>query len=698
MARDISLREGGPDSDADDVSSDDRKIIDEGKKRFARCEAWEGPARKNFVQDLKFANADAYNMWQWPDDARNLRQADKKPCFTINKTRQHCLQVMNDARQNKSSVAVRAVGDGASYEAAQVFQGIVRHIEYISNAISAYQTATRFQVQGGIGYWRIVTRYAGDDTFDQEIYIERIKDPLSVYIDPDHSEADASDARFAFIFEDVAKDEFDAMYPDLKDQVGSSVLGDQDKMDSDHVRVAEYYRVTEKRDQLISVPGSEQPVRKSQLGPELSKVALETEGAKVRDVAFREVEWFKIAGDRIVDRTVWVGTTIPIVQVMGEVTVIDGRLDRKGHVRALIDPQRNLNYWTSEAATQVALQSKIPWLAAVAAIEEYEDYWAGANTENYAYLPFKHVDDQGNPIPPPARQQPPVMASAYIEGVKLALDGLQLVSGQYQAQMGAPSNEQSGVAIQQRQRQGDNATYHFIDHLASAIRRTGKILIEIIPKVYDTERVVKILAEDGSESEVRIDPAARQAYQQIEKAENDNIRAIFNPKVGKYDVEADVGPAFATRRQEAFNAFVQIATHSPEMMNLIGDLMFKAADFPMADQVAERLRRMVPAQATGDGPPPQVAQMQQQMQAMGKLLQTMSQKLQTRELELKDKTARIAEGAEQKIIDAYKAETDRLGVFKDFLTAEPEAALALVRQVIGDALNTSVVPSNGVAA
>jgi len=177
------------------------KIVAEAKERFARCEEAESDFRKRFVEDLKFANGDADNGWQWPDQIRNAREGDQRPCLTINKTRQHNLQIINDAKQNKPSVKTLPVDGDADIEIAKILDGIIRHIEYNSHAEIVYDTATEFAVQGGIGYWRVVTEYAHDGSFDQEIFLRRVKNPLTVYLDPDIESADGSDAKYAFVFE-----------------------------------------------------------------------------------------------------------------------------------------------------------------------------------------------------------------------------------------------------------------------------------------------------------------------------------------------------------------------------------------------------------------------------------------------------------------------------------------------------------------
>jgi hypothetical protein len=267
--------------------------------------------------------------------------------------------------------------------------------------------------------------------------------------------------------------------------------------------------------------------------------------------------------------------------------------------------------------------------------------------------------------------------------MEAAANDMQLVSGQYQAEMGAPSNERSGIAIQQRQRQGDNATYHYIDNLATAIRFTGKIIIDLAPKVYDTPRVLKILQEDGTELHIQIDPSAPNAHQQVEDAEESLIEAVFNPKLGQYEVQADVGPAFATRRQEAFNALSQIATQNKELMGIIGDLVLKAADFPMADEAAERLKRMVPPQALGTGPSTGESQLQTQLNAAQGIIQKLSE-------ELTDAKSRARSSDEKRGTAMFDAVTRRIDVLISHLKIPPDEQAQLEREMLQAAHQSSL--------
>lgn len=668
----------------------DERILREAKTRLEYCSQKEGECRKNFLEDLKFANGDSNNGYQWPNDIQTNRNREKRPCLTINKTHQHNLQIINDAKQNKAAIKIRPVGNEATYEASEVYEGIIRHIEYISNASDAYDTGVKFQVEGGIGYWRVVTDYVGDDTFDQEIYIRRIKDPLTVYLDPDISEIDGSDAMFGFVFTDMKRELAREKYPDFKHVMGQAAIGDSSGwVDEDHVRIAEYFRRVKKKDRLISfkhpTTGEQHTMLESKLPPAIAKPIIDDPISQVRGVEGYEVEWFLFIGNEIADRRPWAGTTIPIVRCIGEETIIDGKIDRKGHTRALKDPQRIYNYWSSSAVEFVALQGKSPFVGPAAAIEGYETYWREANTQNFSMLPYKHVDDDGQPIPAPQRAQPPVFAPAYIQGMQVAQNEMGMVSGQQEATFGEKSNERSGKAINERQRAGDKATYHFTDNQAIAIRYTGKIILELIPVVYDTKRVVNIMANDGAASQVTIDPSARMAFFQQQQTTGETAKIILNPKIGKYDVQADVGPAYATRRQEAFNALSQILSQSSELIPLVGDLLFKAADFPMAEEVAERLERMVPPQAKGEGIPPAVQQMQMQLQHNQGLLTTLMQQLAEEKNKLKAKD-------QMRDIDAYKAITDRLETIIKHVAVTPKDNAQMLHDLMVEEHRASLQP------
>jgi hypothetical protein len=663
-------------------------IVKEAKDRFARCEEAEAEFRKLFVEDIKFANGDPDNNWQWPDRIRQSRDGDARPCLTINKVRQHNLQIINDAKQNKPSIKTLPIDGKADVQIAKILDGIMRHVEYNSHAEIAYDTATEFAVQAGLGYWRVITDYAHDGSFEQEIFIRRVKDPLCVYIDPDIQSADGADAKYGFVFEDVPKEEYEAMYPESDPASVSfpmNATGDP-WLEKDHVRVCEYFYRAEKKDTLINHP-VKGPMKLSGVEDESERKALlEDDSVKKREITEPHFKWCKIAGDKIIDRKEWPGRYLPIVRVVGEEITINGKVERKGHTRNMKDGQRMYNYMTSANVEYIALQTKTPYVAPAEAIEGYEDEWANANKDNKAYLPYNSVDAEGREIPRPQREQPPVGASAYLQAMQTAQQELMMTSGQYQEQFGAPSNADAGVAIAARQRQGDKATYHFIDNVARAIRYTGRIMVDLIPKIYDTQRVVRIVGEDGSEDFAQLNPEqphavgtpdGSPAQSASDMTPEQAAQLIYNPGIGRYDVTVEVGPNYETRRQEAFHALTQIMSQDQDLMKVAGDLLFKAADFPMADEVAERLHRTIPPQILGEGPTPEMQDATQKMQQMGQMIEHLTAELQT---------ARAGREQQDTNIKAYDAETKRLQALGQPL--DPNLVAHVATGVVMDMMQT----------
>jgi hypothetical protein len=681
------------------------------QKRFHAAEKWESAARTLFKEDKRFANADSDHVeWQWPTavyKARNPVGDAPRPCLVVNKCAQHNLMIINDGRENKPSVKVHATGFGATAEAAQTFESLIRHIEYQSKASAVYTSATVDQVEAGWGYWRIVTEYPPDDSFEQEIYIRRVQDPLSVYLDPDAQELDKSDARWGFVFRDMPRSEFEAEYPQYKDMAGATSMesgnSTADWCSKDTVRVAEYYERTEMTDTLWAVPAD--MIHPGHPGGTIRESAMieglpdAVKAAKLqsRDVPNITVSWSLVVGNEVVDQMDTAYNSIPIVLVVGRETVIDGKLDRKGHTRAMKDAQRMYNYNASAAVEYGALQTKVPWVVQLESIEGLEIYWETANIKNHAYLPYNSKDlDSGVPVQPPVRPQPPSSAPVFMEGMQVADQQMQMASGQYDAQMGAEGNERTGIAIQERQRQGDKATYHFIDNLGIAIAYTGRILVDLIPKVYDTKRVIQILGEDGTRTQVQVDPAAPAAHTAAptqgppqpsappQPSGQPDAMVIFNPTIGRYAVEAEVGPSYNTQREEAANAYQQVMSMAG-IGPLVADLYFKSSDFPTADEAAERLHNMLPSQATG-GPSPEVQRLQQHLQAAGAQVQQLTGALKqagddlaSAKLQSKDKSANTS-------IDQYRAETDRMEALHDI---NPELMRPLVTQLVLEALHAA---------
>lgn len=665
-------------------------VVREAIDRFRRCQEWESTARTFFLDDYKFSQADAYNGYQWPNEVRRNRDVDEKPCLTINKVRQHNLQITNDMRQNKPNITFIATGGEATYASAQVFKAWMRHVEYRSRSQWWYDKAEHYQVNAGWGFLRLMTDYVDEDTFDQEILVKGIWDPLTVYVDRDAKEPDKSDANYAFIFDTTDREEFEKLYPKWKDLAAENALGDVDGwMGSDKVRRCEYYRRVRKPDTLYAVMNGQQVsyLRKSVLvkggkdnksyTKEMIQALDDDPNTKKRQVEEMVVEYYLILGTKVVEKSIWPGSYIPLAKVCGEETVIEGLYDCRGHTRALIDPQRMYNYWSSTAVEYGALQTKTPWIAPAEAIEGFETYWNNANTQNVSVLPYKALRDDGSEIPMPKRIEPPVPAPVALSGMQISQTEFAMASGQQDANFGQPGNERSGRAIARREAGGDRATFHFLDGMALALQHIGRMAIEIFPKIYDTRRVMMILAEDGTEIELTIDPQMAKHHKMEEAVRGEAVKHALNPALGKYEVQAQPGPGYATQREESFDAFKLILTQNPQLTAVLGDILFRAADFPHAEEASQRLRRMVPAHALGEGPSPMEEMQQKQISQLSQLLSKAMEDLSKERIKLKGKE-------QQRDIDVYGALTNRLKVLLDAKLKAAQTAVSAVQASGGD--------------
>lgn len=649
------------------MSKKDQDIVKKAHALFKKCNESESANISAWKADVRFANADPDNGDQWDEKLAKSRAADSLPCLTINKVKQHNLQITNDAKKNRASPKVIPVDGGADKDTAEIFNGIIRHIEAQSCADIAYSTAFEFAVDGGLGYWRITTDYADDVSNDQEIYIEQIENPLNVFL-YGNKKSDGSDALGGFIFEDMDKDIFEEKYPRAKALKGTTweAIGDGWR-ETESIRVCEWFQVKTVTyslvDQgngelvLLSLPQDSDPAEEE-----------DTEHKIIRKVERRQVKWYLIAGDEVLDSKDWPGKYVPIVRVVGEERIIDGKVTRKGHTRGMKDAQRMYNYWTSSAAAFVSAQGKTPWVAAAESIAGYEEFWDAADKTTHSYLPFNHIDQEGNPLPAPQKTQPPTMAQAYIQGMQIASDEMQAASGQYDAQLGENANQQSGRALQSLQRKGDNATYHFTDSADNARRYTTMILIDLIPKVYDTPKVARMLGEDGTDDTAELDPEQQQASIEREDKLTGEIKKIYNLNVGRYDVIAASGANYATKRAEAADGMIAMLQANPNLWQTHGDIIARSQDWPFADEFAERSRKTLPPGLADEEEgqkqlPPEVMQqmdqMQQQVQQLDAVIQKMSVELESKEL------------------DRYKAETDRLKVVMPILSPAQQQAVTL---------------------
>lgn len=548
------------------------------RERFETINMAEADIRSAALEDLNFT----YNTGddgQWPSTIRDERANDNRPCLTSNKLRKFVAQVANRERDQRLAGRVRPVDDKADINTAKIIEGLIRQIEYASKADETYTDAGEKAIAGGFAYWRIITKEI-DDSFEQEIFIEKIENQFSVYLDPR--------GNYGFIREGLTKKEFENKYPkaDLSD-FSQQGTGDNYTLwyESDKVFIAEYF-YKEQYDKTIAqclnlLTGGVEVI---ELKDGITAEYLAANGFQVlkqKTKKATKVKWAKINGADILEEGEWAGNSIPIIEVNGDKINIAGKEYKRSLIRDAKDDQRMYNFWKTHMTETVALTPKAPYLVSPQEIKGFEQQWNQANQKNHPYLLY---NPQGQRIP--KRETPPQVPTGAAAMLEICARDIQDTIGMYDASFGERSNERTGIAIRNRAARSDFGTYHFPDNFRRAVIETVRQLIDLIPKIYDTERRVRILGENKEEAVIEInktvfDPATGQ-------------QVIVNDlTVGKYDVVADVRP-YSTRRQEAEEKIASIIQGAPQVAPIMLPLFLKFSDIPGSDEAIEQLKQYLP--------------------------------------------------------------------------------------------------------
>ena len=675
--------------------TDKSDMLSTMRSRFTMAISAYGESREDELDDLRFMAGSPDNQWQWPADVLATRGSvqgqtiNARPCLTINKLPQHVRQVTNQQRQNRPSGKVIPADDNADVAVAEVFDGIIRHIEYMSDADVAYDTACDNQVTYGEGYIRLLTEYAREDSFDQDLRIGRVRNSFSVYMDPTIQDPCGSDAQWCFITEDLLKVEYERMFPDAQpiSSIMATGIGDQSMsqwISENTVRIAEYFYLDHEKATLNLYPGNVTAFKGSPQDEQLK--AMFEKPARTRTVDRRKVMWVKTNGYEVLDEREWLGKYIPVVRVVGNEFEVDGRLFVSGLVRNAKDAQRMYNYWTSQEAEMLALAPKAPFIGYGGQFEGYEMQWKTANTTNWPYLEVNPdaTDGAGNSFPLPQRSLPPMAQTGLIQAKMGAAEDIKSTTGQYNASLGQQGNERSGKAIMARVQEGDTGTYHYVDNLGRAIRHITRQLVDLIPKVYDTERIARIIGVDGEVGMAKINPQQPEPVKEIRDQTGIVIEKIYNPTVGVYDVVITTGPSYLTKRQEAVEAMANILQTSPQLWQVAGDLFIKNMDWPGAQEMAARFKKIIdPKVLAEDDKSPELQSAEQMIEALTQQLnQTMG---------MVDNIQNSMEAQELKI-KAYDAETKRISAVQNAMT--PDQIHDIVMGTIAAAIETGDI-SNG---
>ncbi len=685
----------------------EEKILKKAQKRLKQAVDFDAHNRKEGIEDLKFLNGE-----QWDNGERTRRKQRGRPVLQINLLPKFVDQVVGEERHNRPKAKVRPVDSKADIQIAKIREGLISAIEYQSDADSIYDHAYEMAVSCGYGAWRVLTRYTEENPFIQEVYLESIKNPFLVFLDPSSKHPCYADAQWGFVLEKVARDEFEERYPDAEVpgfelKIGQG-LSYENWYDKDTITIAEYFtkdtkKVTmcqmedgsvleedeakekikewKKNNEMLSsimqksienlstggeveqtdptqIPGSglQQPMQPSppvppnpmqqnplqgNVGSNLPMVMKQPERkpepkiVKRRETEKTVIKWYTITACEILSKkdkkdieddgsTIFPGKYIPIVVVKGKERNIEGKTYIRGLVRDAKDPQKLVNYWNTAAAETIALAPKAPWLGTAKQFEGYEADYANANSDNFPFLKY-NPDTEGNQlVPPPQRMpvgQPPV---AIFEQIRRGEENLKSVIGMFNSDLGDVGPERTGAAIRARQTPGDISTYIFMDNLARSIKHSCKIINEMLPYVYDTERDIRLRNIDDTETYVPINTTVSSAFKQIKNnpdffsgIDKNKIRRLLRDNgpdakynditVGKYDINITVGPSYATARQESAAQLLQLVQAMPREMAIAKDIIVENLDFKDNEKLAKRLRKTLPPNLVEprEGEPPQ---------------------------------------------------------------------------------------------
>lgn len=565
--------------------------------REAVWDSWEHDRdnRRDMAQDLAFLAGD-----QWPEVVRQEREATGRLLLTINRLPQFVRQITNDIRQ--AELAIKAVPVGSEDEdLAKIYDGIFRQIHYRSSADHVYSMAAEHQVACGIGWWRVTTGYVDDATFDQELKIKPVRSPLSVFCDPASVEPDRSDANWIAIVDNMPKSAFKRKYPKAKDT--GMDLPDEDHeislfwSNDETVRIVEFWqKVPTKKEIALLQDGTVMDL--DDIHPSLRQV-FPIHATRMVDT--HRIEQTICNGlEQLEESPKWLGKHIPIIAAVGGEFALEQRTYRYGAIRFAKDAQQYYNFCRTATAEAIALAPKTPWIVDAKSIEEFKGYWDTANKSNRPYLPFK-----GGPnVQKPYREAPPALPTALVQEAQFAADDMKATTGIYDAALGAKSNESSGRAILARQQEGDVSNFHFIDNLTRSLEHTGRVLLDLIPKIYDNERVVRLLGEDGQTETPIVINQVVMGLDGLPVLKNDLSKARF-------DIRVNVGKAYTTKKAEAAESMMAFIQAVPDAAQVAGDLIAKSFDWPGADELANRLKALVPpevlaaAENGGQMPPPE---------------------------------------------------------------------------------------------
>lgn len=598
-------------------------------------------------EDIKFVHGR-----QWSEQDQAMREQQRRPVITINKLRQPIDQITGSFRQNLPRIKVVPQKD-ATVENAKVIDSVMRYIEQINICSQKYRMVFSSQIKSGMGALVIGTEYSSWDSFDQDITIDVIDDPTTIFPDPNMTMPDGSDMDWCYITSYMNKKEFESRYPGAPVTQAASIGPDNSKdwTTNDQIRVADYWKKCLKKEMVVFAVTTAFPEGVVLTESEFNQYK-EQDPEGVREIKRREalrpvVYWSKVSGSAILEGPKrCIGTQIPVVLFTGRKSFDSELKEFRGCISDSKDAQRLHNYYKSQEAEAAASHTKAPWILSPEQIKGYEAQWAESAKVPKSYLLYNYIEG----IPVPQQLPGPQASTALVEGARSAAEDIKATTGYFDAALGAKSREISGRAITARQMQSDNGSFEFIDNFTLALQRLGRIIVSWIPTVYDTERTLTIIKDDDSQEQVNINEAEYDEAGKVIKILNE-----INSK-SKFDIYVDTSAGFNTKRQEASANMVELTKYMPSIGEVAPDLLVKAQDWPYAKEFADRLRALLP---------PEVKMQSMTEEEKANYQQELQQQQQEQERQAQMELAKMQYEAEEKkmalqktALEVQKAETE----------------------------------------
>lgn len=652
-----------------------QEILEEARDRFQTAEIFYSDLYELAKEDWAFTHGEGH----WKEETLSARNKDGRPSLVLNQCLPYVHQITNDIKQARIAIRVTPIDDKADIDTAEIRAGIIRNIEKQSKAKDVYGTAASNAIGAGIGWIQVNVEYADETSFEQEIFIKRILDFTSVFLDPTSEEKDGSDAEYGFKLLTYSKDKFEELYPDAS---AISFEGKHTSKEEEEINLVEYYYKDREVKTLVEIYS--QGMTTQLYEDELKDLDFPYEKLRSREVELTKVYHCILSGEEVLEREEFPCKFIPLIPVIGEEYFSDGKRRFRSLIHPAKDAQRMYDYWKSASVEMVALQPKTPWIAPVGSFDSFAQKWENANTENYPFLEYDVViePETGQPLPPPTRANPIQGSPILVQEAETARADIRYALGIPQSNMGERSTAVSGIAIRNQQIEGDNASFHFIDNLTSSIAQVGRIINNLIPYVYSDRTIARILGEEGEPENVPINTPFAKIDGQYKTNNLTEPDGIYDMSVGKYDIEMDVGASYSSKRQEMADKMIEVAQIRPEIMDIAGDLFFASLDMPMSREISERIKSQMPPEVLGDDP--QAAALQKASQQ----LQQMQEQLLNYEAALADKekdkqfeqTTKMTELELEKEKLAIQMETARADIAKTYSEIEKNNAETMAQR------------------